>query len=120
MLFSVSSLSTAQQEIVISGRGFDPLLNYSGVPDQVYEAWQGTVLLDVDTSDTNGNYELKISSDGVITSTNDGKEYNLSNNYPEPFYHVKYAESDEGIHWETTGDICVDYDEFTNAIAKNA
>ena len=47
MLFSVSSLSTAQQEVVISGRGFDPLLNYSGVPDQVYEAWQGTVLLGV-------------------------------------------------------------------------
>jgi hypothetical protein len=85
IILSVFSSIKAQQEVLISGRGFDPLLNYSGVPDQVYEAWQGTILLDTDTSDQNGNYELRISSDGVITSTNDGTEYNLSNNYPEPF-----------------------------------
>jgi hypothetical protein len=85
MLFSVSSLSTAQQEVVISGRGFDPLLNYSGVPDQIYEAWHGTILLDADTSDENGDYELKISSDGVSNSNNVGVDYKLSSNYPEPF-----------------------------------
>jgi hypothetical protein len=85
MLFSVSSLSTAQQEVVISGRGFDPLLNYSGVPDQIYEAWHGTILLDADTSDENGDYELKISSDGVSNSNNVSVDYKLSSNYPEPF-----------------------------------
>jgi hypothetical protein len=85
ILFLVSSLTTAQQDIVISGKGFDPLLNYSGVPDQVYAAWQGTVLLDVDTSDENGNYELKMSSEVILTSTNAGAEYKLSSNYPEPF-----------------------------------
>ncbi|UCH64556.1 MAG: T9SS type A sorting domain-containing protein [Ignavibacterium sp.] len=85
MLFLISSLTRAQQDILISGKGFDPLLNYAGVTDQVYEAWQGTVLVDVDTSDENGNYELKISSEVILTSTNAGAEYKLSRNYPEPF-----------------------------------
>jgi hypothetical protein len=85
MLLLFSSVTTAQQELIISGKGTDPLLNNIGVPDQVYEAWQGTVLLDADTSDDNGNYELKIFSDGIIKSSNVGTEYNLSSNYPEPF-----------------------------------
>lgn len=37
---------------------------------------------------------------------------------PEPSYHVKYAESDDGIHWRRTGIVCIDYDEFTQAIAR--
>lgn len=37
---------------------------------------------------------------------------------PEPAYHVKYAESNDGIHWRRTGVVCIDYDEFTGAIAR--
>lgn len=38
--------------------------------------------------------------------------------HPEPFYDVKYAESEDGIHWERTGQVCVGYDEFTDAIGR--
>jgi hypothetical protein len=38
--------------------------------------------------------------------------------HPEPSYHVKYAESMDGIHWHKTGQVCIDYDEFTQAIGR--
>lgn len=38
--------------------------------------------------------------------------------HPEPFYDVKYAESADGIIWERTGQVCVGYDEFTDAIGR--
>lgn len=38
--------------------------------------------------------------------------------HPEPFYNVKYAESKDGITWERTGRVCVDYDDFTDAIGR--
>lgn len=28
---------------------------------------------------------------------------------PEPFYHIKYAESSDGINWQRNGDIAIDY-----------
>jgi hypothetical protein len=28
---------------------------------------------------------------------------------PEPFYHIKYAESEDGIHWQRRGQVSVDY-----------
>ncbi len=40
------------------------------------------------------------------------------NGRPEPFYDVKYAESQDGIHWSRTGQVCVGYDEFTDAIGR--
>lgn len=40
------------------------------------------------------------------------------NNYPEPQYHVKYAESTDGIHWERKGIVCIDYDEVAKAIGR--
>jgi hypothetical protein len=40
------------------------------------------------------------------------------NQHPEPAYHVKYAESSDGIHWRKTGHVCIDYDEFTQAIGR--
>jgi len=40
------------------------------------------------------------------------------NGHPEPFYDVKYAESKDGIKWERTGQVCVGYDEFTDAIGR--
>lgn len=38
--------------------------------------------------------------------------------HPEPFYDVKYAESTDGIKWERTGQVCVGYDDFTDAIGR--
>jgi hypothetical protein len=40
------------------------------------------------------------------------------NNRPEPRYHVKYAESRNGIYWRRTARVCIDYDEFTRAIGR--
>lgn len=40
------------------------------------------------------------------------------NGHPEPFYDVKYAESTDGIHWNRTGQVCIGYDEFTDAIGR--
>jgi hypothetical protein len=36
----------------------------------------------------------------------------------EPMYHVKYAESEDGIRWKRTGTVCIDYDTSTQAIAR--
>lgn len=38
--------------------------------------------------------------------------------HPEPRYHVKYAESPDGISWRKTGIVCIDYDERTDAIGR--
>ncbi|MHA1381939.1 MAG: hypothetical protein ACTSRG_26510 [Candidatus Helarchaeota archaeon] len=38
--------------------------------------------------------------------------------WPEPFYNVKYAISNDGINWKRTQIICIDYDDFTEAIGK--
>jgi hypothetical protein len=37
---------------------------------------------------------------------------------PEPHYHVKYAESNDGIHWHKTGKVCVDYDDFAETLGR--
>ena len=44
--------------------------------------------------------------------------WQVINQHPEPSYHVKYAESSDGIHWRKTGHVCIDYDEFTKAIGR--
>jgi hypothetical protein len=44
--------------------------------------------------------------------------WQIINQHPEPSYHVKYAESSDGIHWRKTGHVCIDYDEFTKAIGR--
>ncbi len=36
----------------------------------------------------------------------------------EPFYNVKYAESKDGLYWEKTGQVSLDFDDFTNAIGR--
>lgn len=38
--------------------------------------------------------------------------------HPEPLYHVKYAESSDGVRWRKTGRVCIDYDERTGAIGR--
>ena len=40
------------------------------------------------------------------------------NNHPEPHYHIKLAHADDGIHWQPSGITCIDYDDFTKAIAR--
>lgn len=37
---------------------------------------------------------------------------------PEPRYHVKYAESDDGLHWRKNGVVCLDYDERAEALGR--
>ena len=44
--------------------------------------------------------------------------WEIINEWPEPFYHVKYAESSNGIDWDKTGLVCIDYDDFTEGIAR--
>jgi len=45
-------------------------------------------------------------------------KWEVINGKPEPFYHVKYAESADGINWLRTGDVCIDYDDFIDAIGR--
>ena len=44
--------------------------------------------------------------------------WQIVNNHPEPSYHIKYAESNDGIHWKKTGIVCIDYDPFTQALGR--
>jgi hypothetical protein len=44
--------------------------------------------------------------------------WKVINNWPEPFYNIKYAVSDDGITWERMNNTCIDYDHFTHAIGK--
>lgn len=39
-------------------------------------------------------------------------------NWPEPFYLIRYAESEDGIHWDRKEGECIGYDDFTHAIGK--
>jgi len=47
-----------------------------------------------------------------------GTKWELINNEPEPFYHIKYAESIDGITWNRNGLVCLDYDSFTEGISR--
>jgi hypothetical protein len=40
------------------------------------------------------------------------------NGWPEPHYLIKYAESFDGVYWTKIGNVCIGYDEFTNAIGR--
>lgn len=44
--------------------------------------------------------------------------WEMINNYPEPSYHIKYAESNDGINWNKNGSISVDYDERAQALGR--
>lgn len=45
-------------------------------------------------------------------------EWRIINNHPEPKYHIKYVESNNGVDWSPQGIVCIDYDESTEAIAR--
>jgi len=44
--------------------------------------------------------------------------WELHDNYPEPYYHVKYAVSDDGIHWERSGKVSLDYSDEIDAVGN--
>ena len=45
-------------------------------------------------------------------------KWEIINNWPEPYYHIKYATSKNGINWNKTGIVCIDYDKFADAYGK--
>ncbi len=45
-------------------------------------------------------------------------EWLIVQNYPEPKYHVKYCESNDGTHWSKKGIVCIDYDADEEAIGR--
>ena len=45
-------------------------------------------------------------------------KWEIVKGWPEPFYHVRYAESGDGVHWLKSGRVCVDYDAFTDGIGR--
>lgn len=48
-----------------------------------------------------------------------GTEWRVEMNVPHHRYHIKYAESDDGIAWRPTGRVCIDYrDENETSIAR--
>jgi hypothetical protein len=47
-------------------------------------------------------------------------KWEVIDGWPEPFYHVKYAESEDGVHWQKTDHVCIDYDDFAEAIGRLA
>jgi hypothetical protein len=38
--------------------------------------------------------------------------------FPEPFYNCLYAESSDGIHWRTEGQVVLAFDDFLNAVGR--
>lgn len=46
------------------------------------------------------------------------QEIRQINNHPEPFYCAKYAESNDGRFWQKKEQVCIDFDENTDAIAR--
>ncbi len=47
-----------------------------------------------------------------------GQRWELENGAPKHFYHVRYAESDDGIFWRRDGRVCVDFKPGEYAIAR--
>ena len=45
--------------------------------------------------------------------------WEIENDNPKPYYHIKYAESKDGINWERNGIVCIDFkSKEENAIAR--
>jgi len=44
-----------------------------------------------------------------------GVRWDVFNDKPEPRYHIKYAESDDGINWDRRGIVCIDFKSETEA-----
>jgi len=49
-----------------------------------------------------------------------GTGWDVLSNDPKPkhYYHIKYAESDDGLNWRSEGTVCIDYRDDEYAIAR--
>lgn len=47
-----------------------------------------------------------------------GQKCEYVHGYPEPYYDCRYAESKDGIHWTSTGDVCIAFDDFLHAVGR--
>jgi hypothetical protein len=47
-----------------------------------------------------------------------GTHWKIIDGRAEPFYHIKYATSLDGLAWERRGIVCIDYDDFTEGISR--
>lgn len=47
-----------------------------------------------------------------------GQKCEMIHQYPEPFYDCRVAVSDDGIHWNPTGDIAIGFDDFLHAVGR--
>ena len=47
-----------------------------------------------------------------------GVKWKIHDNHPEPYYHVKYADSLDGIDWERVGKVSLDFDDDIDAIGN--
>ncbi|MGB1289156.1 MAG: hypothetical protein ACPG7F_21660, partial [Aggregatilineales bacterium] len=47
------------------------------------------------------------------------ERWEMHNGNPRHYYHIRYAESRDGIHWQADGRVCIDFkDEHEYAIAR--
>ena len=44
--------------------------------------------------------------------------WDIVDDHPEPRYHIKYSESKDGLLWRKTGEVCIDYDTFAEALGR--
>jgi hypothetical protein len=47
-----------------------------------------------------------------------GTGWTLSDGRPKHYYHIKYAESADGVEWTREGRVCIDYERDEHAIAR--
>jgi len=47
-----------------------------------------------------------------------GTHWEIIDEKPEPYYHIKFASSHDGINWNREGIVCIDYDDFTQGISR--
>lgn len=47
-----------------------------------------------------------------------GQKCEYIHGYPEPFYDCRVAISDDGIHWTSTGDVALPFDDFLHAVGR--
>jgi len=47
-----------------------------------------------------------------------GVRWAIENGIPKHYYHIKYAESQDGIAWQRTGKVCVDFNDGEYAIGR--
>lgn len=45
-------------------------------------------------------------------------KWEMINGRLEPFYNIKYTESRDGLDWEKSRIVCIDYDDFANAFGR--